>query len=106
MGALSTICLSGNETDDVGDVGFVPAMLFFGVKSPQAGWMRAAGAPRLVAEQPGGLWQLAGREEPQNYDGVRTWITKLNDDEWASVIPAKSSLSAQSLREVWEALRG
>ena len=45
MGALETVCMSGNEQTNWNEAGYVPSMIFFGVSQKEAIWFRMVGVP-------------------------------------------------------------
>ncbi len=51
LGALETISLAGIPKEQWEDVGYVPAMVYFGVDRREAVWLRMAGVPRPVQLQ-------------------------------------------------------
>ncbi|MFH5926564.1 DEAD/DEAH box helicase [Roseomonas xinghualingensis] len=106
LGALGNVCLGTGRDDRTDASAYVPSMIFFGVRSVEALWLRMAGVPRIVAEGMGDLWKSQSKARPNSYTDVRNWINDLGEDEWRAVLPAKTRMSASSLRIVWRELMG
>src|SRR5262249_51004601 len=71
LGALENVCLAGAEDAVWKNVGHVPSMIYFGVKSKEAVWLRMVGLPRLLAEGFGDQWRKTERGEPTSFDDIR-----------------------------------
>ena len=82
IGALETVCLLGHEQSQLGDVGHIPSMIFFGVRQKEAIWLRMAGVPRIVANGLADIWQHQKAAEPKSYDAIRKWVASLADSDW------------------------
>lgn len=107
LGALATVCLGGENhpTDEAvpEQSRYIPSMVYFGVKSEAAIWLRMAGVPRLVAPKLGSLWQSEVGTVPTSLSSVRDWVSSLDDGAWGSVL-AGVQISAPSMREIWNEL--
>jgi len=103
FGALEGVCLSSAEGTKVSDVGYVPSMIFFGVKSKEAVWLRMGGVPRILAGDLANLWRKE-MGNPTSYEQIRSWIGALSDDRWRSVIPQNSRLTPEHCRFIWKTL--
>lgn len=106
MGALETVCLSGNEQANWDEVGYVPSMIFFGVPEKEAIWLRMVGVPRVAAGGLADLWKQRMNSEPTSYDMVRNWITNLSDSDWQQALPAEASLTPREMRLIWQSFSG
>ncbi len=106
LGALEGICLAGAEDDDWRRVGYVPSMVFFGVKRRQGVWLRMAGVPRLVADSLGALWEESRTSDPRSYDDIRDWVGNLSEVEWQTSLPPSSRLTPDDMRRVWQEFVG
>jgi helicase len=80
----------------------VPALVYYGVATPDAALMRMAGVPRGAAGALGALWAQSG-QAGESFKAVRSWIAGLTQDEWAQLPGTRSN---ESLRVVWGALSG
>lgn len=99
LGALESICLAGSEADP-GDAGYVASMVFFGVKSKQAVWLRTVGVPRSLADGLSTTWPR--NQQPHSFDQIRDWVTGLSDQDWRGAIPAGASLTPADCRTLWK----
>ncbi len=106
IGALETVCLTGNEQSHVGDVGHIPSMIFFGVRQKEAIWLRMAGVPRIVANGLADVWKQKIADEPKSYDGIREWVTSLSDSDWKKAIPTGTALTPSDMRLIWQDFTG
>ena len=106
MGALETVCLSGNEQTNWNEAGYVPSMIFFGVPQKEAIWLRMVGVPRIAAGGLANLWQRRANSDPESYDGIRDWVTNLTDNDWKQALPPASSLSPGEIRLIWQSFSG
>lgn len=82
-------------------IGYVPSMIFFGVKQKEAIWLRMVGVPRIVADGLAQLWQQKQTKEPSTYDDIRAWVTQLTNDEWQQTIPSDTALTPEDMRLIW-----
>ena len=105
LGALATVCLGGEErpTDKAVPESsrYVPAMVYFGVNTPEAIWLRMAGAPRLAAFGLAEMWRNSRVGSPQSMQQVRQWIRELNESDWRRAVSTES-VSGRSLHLIWQ----
>jgi hypothetical protein len=106
MGALGTVCLSGEEGTAREEAGYVPSMIFFGVRQKEAVWLRMVGVPRVVADGLAAVWKNAERSAPKTYDEIRAWVSKLSDRDWSKAIPDGAALSPSEARLLWHEFSG
>lgn len=106
LGALEGLCLSDAPEEDIEVAQHIPSMVFFGVHSTEAVWLRMAGAPRLIAEGAAGLWRTSRRGRPETFRDVRAWMAGLSDSEWRAALPKDSRMSVNAMRMVWRELSG
>ncbi len=106
MGALETVCLAGNEQVNWQKVGYVPSMIFFGVRQEEAILLRMVGIPRIFASSLAQIWRQRVMVKPDNYDMVRAWIDTLSDEDWQQVIPPGTSLTHEDMRIIWHSFSG
>jgi replicative superfamily II helicase len=106
MGALETVCLSGNERTNWNQVGYIPSMIFFGVPQKEAIWLRMVGVPRIVAGGLADLWKQRFSSEPESYDGIRNWVANLTDSEWKHALPTGTALTPNDMRLIWQSFSG
>lgn len=100
LGALETVCAAG-QTDIPPEVAYVPAMVYFGVASPEAVWLRMVGVPRIAAGGMANIWKSQQQPEPASFEQLRAWVNTLSSDEWARLAPRDSALSGSDLRTLW-----
>lgn len=105
LGALEGLCLPNLELEGR-PAAHIPSMVYFGVMSAEAVWMRMAGVPRIAAEGAGNLWKHAGRNAPQSYEEIRSWVSSLSDTEWKTALPSHTPVSPKSMKLVLGELCG
>lgn len=106
IGALQDVSLERKEDRESGPSAYVPSMIYFGVNTPEAVWLRMAGVPRVVA---GGLadnWKSEGLGEPRNFDEIRSWVASLSDKAWQNSIPPQTDLTPDDMRVIWLSISG
>ncbi len=101
LGALENICLAGTE-QEVGDAGYVPSMVFFGVKSKEAVWLRTIGVPRALASGLSEKWPAG--QVPESFDDIRHWVSNLNEADWKAAIPKGAQLTPSNCKLLWSML--
>jgi hypothetical protein len=95
LGALETVCAAG-QTDIPPEVAYVPAMVYFGVASPEAVWLRMVGVPRIAARGMANIWKSQQQPEPASFEQLRAWV-----NEWTRLAPTDTALSGTDLRTIW-----
>lgn len=106
IGALEGLCLAGREEEALNAAAHVPSMIYFGVHSTEALWLRMAGLPRIVAEGAASLWRAQSMKTPNSYNELREWISNIEEHDWKKIIPSKSKISEKSMRIIWAELNG
>ena len=106
IGALETVCLTGDERSHVGDIGHIPSMIFFGVRQKEAIWLRMAGVPRIVANGLADVWKQKNAQEPKSYEGIREWVAGLSDSDWQKALPSGTTLTPKDMRLIWQDFTG
>lgn len=106
LGALEGLCLSGTPNDQTEEARHIPSMIYFGVRSKEAVWLRMAGVPRTLAESAAQVWRSNGKGQPESFGEVRKWISELSASEWRAAMPSHSSISVSSMQRVWRELSG
>jgi hypothetical protein len=107
IGALEGVCLAGQDPQlEPEEAGYVPSMIFFGVREKEAVWLRTVGVPRIVAGRLGVLWKQQVGGAPNSYDEVRRWVADLDDGDWRGAIPETSTLSPDDMRMIWREFAG
>lgn len=81
ISALQAVCLTSDEQANWNEVGYVPSMIFFGVRQKDAIWLRMVGVPRIVANRMVFLWRQRVGTEPESYAMVREWVAHLPDTD-------------------------
>lgn len=61
-------------------------MIFYGVNTPEATWMRMAGLPREVARGAADIWRDEDRKAPTSFDEIRTWVRDLTPVQWEGAL--------------------
>ena len=86
----------------------VPAMIYHGVRSEEAVLMRMNSAPRTVAESLGALYREMADEDKKQYSvgDARSFLKKLNTEEWNEARPEGAPLSGTGYKRIWEILSG
>lgn len=106
MGALETVSLGDVADEQWEQVGYLPSMIYFGVRRKEAIWMRMVGVPRIVADSLGQLWQRRNKSEPETFDDLRQWVSTLTDSEWSQSLPKSSSLTSADMNLIWQVFSG
>lgn len=106
IGALEVACLGGNETVNRDTIGYIPSMIFFGVRQQEAILLRMIGVPRMVSSTLAHLWKQKAQHELDSYESVRSWITDLSDRDWQAVVPEGSALTPNDMRLIWKNFSG
>lgn len=103
IGALQALALPTLEKGKQSDASYIPSMLFFGVDSKEATWLRSVGAPRFCSKGLGELWKSKKRHNPESYTELRGWLSSLDSNQWSQVMPSDSKLDGKQMKTVWEA---
>jgi hypothetical protein len=108
LGALERVSLAHqNAIGDSDLLLHVPSMVYFGVDTREAIWMRMVGLPRSSARAAGYLWQSSQQGTPQSYGQLRAWIDSRNLTDWSTALRATGSQGeAEDHRLIWGALSG
>ena len=104
MGAVQRLALTAEE--DLENVGFVPSLVFYGVRTREAAALRMAGVPRIAAEGLGGHWRASEGEITGSFERLRTWLNNTSLDQWTDSLPKGSPLDGASCRRIWSVLAG
>jgi replicative superfamily II helicase len=106
LGALESVSLATAGEADVADAAYIPSMVFFGVRQPEAIWLRMVGVPRVVADNLATLWRARSVGEPGTYDKIRGWVNGLTESDWRQAIPPGAPVTPQDMRLIWEEFAG
>lgn len=106
IGALEGLCLSKATDAEWQDVGYVPSMIFYGVKHKEAVWLRMIGVPRILADGLAEIWRERDTPSPSSYDEIRNWVNNLSDHDWAKTIPTGIEITPEQCRFLWQTLKG
>lgn len=100
LGALEKVAFAGKDmaADDASR--YVPTMVFYGVNSPEATWMRMAGLPRDVAGGAAKVWRQQHRAKPESFEDIRGWIHDLSDSDWTVALEG-TSLRPEDVHTLW-----
>jgi replicative superfamily II helicase len=113
ISALSKMPTSGILFDDLSEedrnrLNALPAMLYHGVKSPEAVVMRMNSVPRSISENLGQMY-IASRgksNEKTTSTGARSFLRELSEADWNAVIPSGAIMSGADYQAVWSTLSG
>lgn len=100
LGALEKVAFAGKNMAAEDASRYVPTMVFYGVNSPEATWMRMAGLPRDVASGAANVWREQRRGKPESFDDIRGWIRELPDSEWKVALEG-TSLRPDDVHALW-----
>lgn len=102
LGALESVYLGGRSTepDPAAQSPYVPSMVYFGVKTPEAVWMRMAGLPRVAAPGAGDLWRERVTEQPNSYRQLREWLSGLTVADWNRAVEG-GPLGGAEMKSLW-----
>jgi replicative superfamily II helicase len=103
MGALQRVTL--READALAEVGHIPSLVFYGVRSREAALLRMAGVPRIAAEGLAGRWRAADKQTT-TFPDVRRWVNELPLEAWNESVQDRDAVSGSDARAVWSALAG
>lgn len=100
LSALEKVAFGGKElaADDVAR--YVPTMIYYGVNTPEATWMRMAGLPRDVAKGAAEIWREEKRPAPTSFEDIRSWVNHLTDDQWTGALH-ETSIRPEDVRRLW-----
>ncbi len=113
LAALQKMPASGVDWDNLSEIdkkrmANLPAYLHYGVNTDEGVLMRKNNVPRSIANRIGHLYNEAvgGEIFSQPTDSVSNWLRVQSQQTWDSVRPARSRLSGQEYKRVWEKLNG
>jgi replicative superfamily II helicase len=113
LSALSKLPGSGFSFDDLSDeqrenLRALPAMLYYGVRTPGAVLMRMNSVPRSIAERLAMDYEreVSGNMATQTVRQVRHYLSKLEERAWDRARPEKSRMTGSDYREIWLRLSG
>ena len=103
VGAVQRLAVG--DTQALADIGHVPSLVFYGVRTKEAATLRMAGVPRVAAE---GLAEDWRDQEPSadSFEDVRNWVRDLGEPAWRGALPEGSPLTGAECRDVWRVLAG
>lgn len=102
LGALEAMALDGRDSAGSDDQrSYVPSMVYFGVNSPEAVWLRMVGVPRFAAGGLSDLWRADDLPAPQSHEQIRGWVSALDDRELEVALGPESHLTADDMRLLW-----
>lgn len=100
LGALEKVAFGGKDLPPTASAGYVPTMIFYGVNTPEATWMRMAGLPREVARGAADIWREEQRESPTSFDDIRSWVKGLEPKQWATALRG-TAIRPEDVRHLW-----
>jgi hypothetical protein len=102
LGALEGMCLADQSEDIWKEVGYVPSLLFYGVRKREAVWLRMSGVPRVLSEGLSEIWS-SEKQEPTSFEEIRTWVDSRSLDDWKRSIPTGTKLTPAQCQILWKA---
>ncbi len=111
LSALSQMPTSGLDYENMDEdlkqtLNALPAMIYHGVRTPEAILMRMNSAPRTVAQGLGDRYKQEVPEEERSVSSARSFLHALDDQQWSKALPKKAKMSGADCREVWRVLSG
>lgn len=103
LGALQRIAWAGTDVSDTGDSANVPSMVYYGVGSQPAVWMRMVRLPREAAGVAARAWEATGRQQPSSYAKLRSFVDNMTAQEWTDH-RASRTVSGEQMRLLWREL--
>jgi hypothetical protein len=103
MGALQRVTL--RDEGALAEVGHIPSLIFYGVRSKEAALLRMAGVPRIAAEGLAGRWRDA-ELDTTTFPDLRRWVNQLPLEAWDEAVADREVVSGSDARAVWSALAG
>ena len=103
VGALQRVTL--REEGALEQVGHIPSLIFYGVRSREAALMRMAGVPRIAAEGLADRWRDAD-SDTATFPDLRGWVDQLPIQAWDEAVAGRETVSGGDARAVWAALAG
>ncbi len=102
MGALQRVALTGALPQASAEVGHIPSLVFYGVRSREAAALRMAGVPRIAAEGLGE--QMDADRSLADLADARDWVASRDIGSWSGALPDNAPLSGSQARLVWSEL--
>jgi len=84
----------------------LPSMIYHGVRSEPAVFMRMNSVPRSVAETLGEKYQSDAGNQELSVKSARDFLKSLGEAGWTSASPQGVAMSGADYREVWRQLSG
>jgi hypothetical protein len=103
MGALQRVAWAGTTHKDYGDAAYVPSMVYYGVDTREAIWMRMIGLPRESAGRAAAVWRRKNRSHPESYAELRGFVSGLTADEWDQH-GGESAITGEQMKLLWREL--
>jgi hypothetical protein len=112
ISALSKMPTSGIQFDNLSEeagmqLNALPAMLYHGVRSPEAVVMRMNSVPRSISETLGQMYVASKDEKEQaSPTGARNFLRTLSEADWNAARPAVGTMTGTDYQSVWSTLSG
>jgi helicase len=103
MGALQKVAWAGTEVAPGDIAAYIPSMVFYGVSTREAIWMRMAGLPREAANRAAALWAERGLSAPRSYADLRSFVSSLSAGDWDRYA-GSSNVDGEQMRLLWSEL--
>ena len=83
---------------DIAENSYIPSMVYFGVNTENAVWVRMIGAPRKISNNLANA--LGYKKPPKSFVEMREKIKGLSNRDWDSIVPSGSKLNGQEWKEI------
>ncbi|WP_442544084.1 DEAD/DEAH box helicase [Arthrobacter sp. KN11-1C] len=103
MGALQRVSWAQNDGVAPEDSVHVPSMVFYGVGTKEAIWMRMVGLPRDAANRAALVWRRRNVGTPRSYAQLRAFVGAMTAADWEST-RGSSRVSGSQMRSLWAEL--
>lgn len=90
LGALEKVALAGTDLTSGDAASYIPTMVYYGVNTPEATWMRMAGLSREIAQGAASQWRHEQRPAPESFDDIRGWVNGLSTSQWEGALHGTS----------------
>lgn len=111
ISALSKIPNSGIDfkklsESEIRKINQLPAMLYHGVRTPEAVLMRMNGVPRSISEKLGEGLRQSVSESDMNVRTGREYVLSLSTADWNKAMPSHARITGSDYQFIWRYLSG
>jgi len=101
--AVQRIAFAGQPEQVRNELEMLPAMVYHGVRTPEAIALRMLNVPRLAAEGLAEQWRLHGKARLHE---AAKWLSARGDKEWERAIPSGAAITGAECRRLWQVIEG